>query len=347
MSPGYNHEAIFSSAGSIVWVIDIQDENIHSIHKLVSTALWLMNNYPRINFEVFVHKTDGLSDEYKNNTFRDVRQNIQDELNDRGYGNRGLTFHQTSIYDASIHEAISKVVQRLLPQLPAIETLLTKLCSKCNMQKVYLFDTMSRIYLATDASPTFLRDFEVCSEYVDMIVDAKNIYGWRGNGSQESGHRRRATQQSRKQLNRPGGRNVRTSRDHEDDEEYSGHSGHDQYYDDDYDDFDDDDNDGNTTIDPFRHSRVGHSDTDDYDEEESHVHAGDLAGESNGISEAVGESSITLPGSQNLYMIGREINDYLSLICIMGPGSTPDRRVLIDYNVGLAADAIKAIFKMA
>jgi hypothetical protein len=31
----------------------------------------------------------------------------------------------------------------------------------------------------------------------------------------------------------------------------------------------------------------------------------------------------------------------------MGPGSTPDRRVLIDYNVGLAADAIKAIFKMA
>jgi Ras-related GTP-binding protein C/D len=337
MSPGYNHEAIFSSAGSIVWVIDIQDENIHSIHKLVSTALWLMKNYPRINFEVFVHKTDGLSDEYKNNTFRDVRQNIQDELNDRGYGNRSLTFHQTSIYDASIHEAISKVVQRLLPQLPAIETLLTKLCSKCSMQKVYLFDTMSRIYLATDASPTFLRDFEVCSEYVDMIVDAKNIYGWRGNGSQESAYRRRGLRQPQKAPARAGRHDMHTLSDQEDDEGYN-----DRYYESN-DDFDDD---SQTKVDSFQHDRVLDSDPDFEDAEVSDNHAGELAG-TNTISEAVGESSITLPGSQNLYMIGREINDYLSLICIMGPGSTPNRRVLIDFNIGLAADAIKAIFKMA
>lgn len=242
-------------------MIDIQDENIHSINKLVATAVFLMQNYPRMHFEVFVHKTDGLSDDYKNNTFRDVRQNIQDELNDRGYGNRGLAFHQTSIYDASVHEAMSKVVQKLLPQLPAVETLLTSLCSKCSMQKIYLFDTMSRIYLATDASPTFLRDFEVCSEYVDMIVDAKGIYGWRGSALEE-----------------------------------------------------------------------GHADSRSSDAD---------------AEEAIGESSITLPGSQNLYMLGREINDYLSLICIMGQGSTPDRRVLIDYNISLAADALKEIFKIS
>lgn len=46
------------------------------------------------------------------------------------------------------------------------------------MQKAYLFDTVSKIYVATDASPTFLKDYEVCSDYVDVIVDIKALYGW-------------------------------------------------------------------------------------------------------------------------------------------------------------------------
>jgi Ras-related GTP-binding protein C/D len=103
---------------------------------------------------------------------------VQDELSDVGFGHREVAFHQTSIFDHSIYEAISKVVQRLLPQLPALEALLNRLCSTCGMQKAYLFDTVSKIYVATDASPTFLKDYEVCSDYVDVIVDIKALYGW-------------------------------------------------------------------------------------------------------------------------------------------------------------------------
>ena len=78
---------------------------------------------------------------------------------------------------------MSKVVQRLLPQLPALEELLNKLCSTCGMQKAYLFDTTSKIYVATDASPTFLKDYEVCSDYVDVVVDIKALYGWQSSSS--------------------------------------------------------------------------------------------------------------------------------------------------------------------
>lgn len=35
-----------------------------------------------------------------------------------------LSFHLTSIYDHSIFEAFSKVVQKLIPQLPVLESLL-------------------------------------------------------------------------------------------------------------------------------------------------------------------------------------------------------------------------------
>lgn len=330
---------MFGSAGSIVWVIDIQDENIHSINKLINTAVFLMENYPRIHFEVFIHKTDGLSDEYKNNTFRDVRQNIQDELNDRGHGDRGVAFHQTSIYDASIHEAMSKVVQRLLPQLPAVEALLTKLCSKCSMQKVYLFDTMSRIYLATDASPTFLRDFELCSEYVDMIVDAKNLYGWRPRFIP----RPRSAYRSRQRKFQPNS----TSASSDGDEDVASNDSlmqgsgeqrgqHQQSY-------------GDRASDDEAYSHDDEADVAAGDGLESPVdsgHGDEEESDSLDASSAVGESSITLPGSQNLYMLGREINDYLSLICIMGQGSTPDRRVLIDYNISVAAEAIREIFRI-
>ena len=183
-SPDVERDTIFSSAGAVIWVLDMQDEYYASIEELVRTAVFLLETYPRVHFEVFIHKTDGLSDEYKRETFRDVRQRVQDELADAGYIERGVAFYQTSIFDHSIYEAMSRVVQKLLPQLPAMEALLNRLCSSCRIQKAYLFDTASKIYLATDASPSFLRDYEVCADYVDAVIDIKQIYGWRPRSEQ-------------------------------------------------------------------------------------------------------------------------------------------------------------------
>jgi len=40
-----------------------------------------------------------------------------------------MSFYLTSIYDHSIYEAFSKVIQKLIPQLPTLENLLNILCS--------------------------------------------------------------------------------------------------------------------------------------------------------------------------------------------------------------------------
>jgi Ras-related GTP-binding protein C/D len=180
LSPDYDHAPIFSTAGAVVWIIDSQDEYLTSINELLRTAVFLTENYPRVNLEVFIHKTDGLSEEYKYDTFREVRQRVQDELADYGYGHRSISYYLTSIFDHSIGEAISKVIQKLLPQLPYMERLLTRLCATCRIQKAYVFDTISRIYVATDVSPTFLKDYVACFDYVDAIVDIKQLYGWHG-----------------------------------------------------------------------------------------------------------------------------------------------------------------------
>ncbi|KAF2266414.1 hypothetical protein CC78DRAFT_531534 [Lojkania enalia] len=176
--PAFDVDNIFEEIGALIWVIDAQDEYLDAIMRLNTTILNLQQSYPNINVEVFVHKVDGLSEDYKSDTFRDIIQRVQDELSDAGYENAPVSFYQTSIYDHSIFEAFSKVIQKLIPQLPTLEALLNSLCSTCHIEKAYLFDIMSKIYIATDTSPTDIGSYEICSDYIDVVIDVSEIYGW-------------------------------------------------------------------------------------------------------------------------------------------------------------------------
>lgn len=173
---------IFSEIGAVIWVIDAQDEYMDAISRLNTTIENLASSHPRINIEVFVHKVDGLSDDYRTDTFRDIVQRVQDELSDRGLESAPVSFHQTSIYDHSIFEAFSKVIQKLIPELSTLEALLNSLCTSCRIEKAYLFDVLSKIYIATDTSPTDIGTYELCSDFIDVVVDLSEIYGWDRDG---------------------------------------------------------------------------------------------------------------------------------------------------------------------
>lgn len=70
-------------------------------------------------------------------TQRDIQQTTTDELADAGLENVQLAFYLTSIYDHSIFEAFSKVIQKLIPQLPTLENLLNILCAVSPFQLWY------------------------------------------------------------------------------------------------------------------------------------------------------------------------------------------------------------------
>ena len=171
-------DAIFAPVGAIIFIIDAQDEYFDAIERLITTIIFVQQTYPSIHVEVFVHKIDGLSEDFRSDIFRDIQQHVQDELTDRNHENVDVAFHQTSIYDHSIFEAISKVVQKLIVQLPALESLLNTLCSASRIEKAYLFDVLSKIYIASDTSAGDLTAYETCSDYIDVIVDVSEIYGW-------------------------------------------------------------------------------------------------------------------------------------------------------------------------
>merc|ERR1711981_216879 len=80
-------------------------------------------------------------------------------------------------YDHTIFEAFSKVVQRLIPQQPVLEQGLDLLITNSRMEKAFLFDVVSKVYIASDPQPVDLQSYELCSDMIDVVIDVSCIYG--------------------------------------------------------------------------------------------------------------------------------------------------------------------------
>ena len=92
--------------------------------------------------------------------------------------NVSLSFQLTSIYDHTIYEALSKVIQKLLPQVSFISQMIDSLITNCKIEKAFLFDVISKVYIATDSNPVEMKHYEICSELIDVLIDVSCIYGY-------------------------------------------------------------------------------------------------------------------------------------------------------------------------
>eukprot|EP00455_Lapot_gusevi_P054444 TRINITY_DN872_c0_g1_i1.p1 TRINITY_DN872_c0_g1~~TRINITY_DN872_c0_g1_i1.p1 ORF type:complete len:388 (-),score=127.67 TRINITY_DN872_c0_g1_i1:21-1130(-) len=176
----HDPEVLFRKCSAIVFVIDAQDEPYsEALTYLLRTASQAYRINPNLFFEVLIHKVDGdsyLHDDHKVDCQRDIQQQLQEELYDDGL-ELPLSYYLTSIYDHSIFEALSKIVQKLIPQHPFLENLLDSLIASCIIEKAFLFDVVSKIYLATDSTPVDMQTYQLCSDMIDVVVDVSCIYG--------------------------------------------------------------------------------------------------------------------------------------------------------------------------
>uniref|UniRef100_A0AC34RSX1 GTP-binding protein n=1 Tax=Panagrolaimus sp. JU765 TaxID=591449 RepID=A0AC34RSX1_9BILA len=190
-----NPKTIFKQCGALLFVIDAQAEINDALKKMSHSIVRAYNINKNIRFEVFIHKVDGLSEETRMGTYRKIFQKVQDDLADHALETIYITYHMTSIYDHSIFEAFSKVIQKLVRQLPVLTKLLdifnkklvrqlpvlTKLLDifnkASNVDKSFLFDVASKIYIATDSTPVDLPTYELCCDMIDVTTDLSLIYG--------------------------------------------------------------------------------------------------------------------------------------------------------------------------
>lgn len=178
----FDSEAIFGGTGALVFVIDAQDDYEDALARLHRTTLQAIKINPNISLEVFIHKCDGLSHENRIDVQREIQTQVAEDLEAEGL-DVNLSYHTTSIYDHSIYEAFSKVIQKLIPQLPTLENLLDSLVATCRIDKAFLVDVVSKIYIATDSAPVDMPTYELCSDMIDVVIDVSCIYGMPADGT--------------------------------------------------------------------------------------------------------------------------------------------------------------------
>jgi Ras-related GTP-binding protein C/D len=44
------------------------------------------------------------------------------------------------------------------------------------MEKAFLFEVVSKLYIATDSAPVDIANFAICSEMIDVFIDISYIY---------------------------------------------------------------------------------------------------------------------------------------------------------------------------
>ncbi|KAJ3781957.1 Gtr1/RagA G protein conserved region-domain-containing protein [Lentinula aff. detonsa] len=195
--------SIFST---LVFVIDIRDLYNQPISRLVEFIIAAYHHNPSLNLEIFVHKAEKLQEDEKIENFRQINERVMDRLMDvspslpnlpNSSSNSSLNtpnssgtqmnssnhlnwqdfieqqllmnFYLTSIFDHSLHQAFSKVLQRLTDSLPYLEDLLNIYCANSQASKVFLFDAPSRLYVTSDASPVDVATYNLCCDNLAMI----------------------------------------------------------------------------------------------------------------------------------------------------------------------------------
>lgn len=170
----------FANCQSLIIVIDsssseeISPAAISLAKRVIARANKVKQN---IHLHIFLNKVDA--------NFRFDPDSVQAETNKAKFmeavlasidDSGNISAHCTSIFDNSIHEAFSKVIQKPLLANGKIEQILDVIVTSCRLEKAVLFDLVSKLTLGSDSSQIESNTFALMQDLLDVIADMIGIY---------------------------------------------------------------------------------------------------------------------------------------------------------------------------
>ncbi|KAJ2447934.1 GTP-binding protein gtr2, partial [Coemansia sp. RSA 2424] len=156
---------------SLVYVIDSQGDVQTALSSLFSIIRTAQSVNPDIPINIFINKVDGLSEELRQDIQQDIQNRVMKNMTYESMNSTFVQFFLTTIFDESIREALSRVIRRLVPKYSSLENIMNSFCSKSSLDKVFLFDIATKVYLATDSSPTDSQTYMFSCQTLDTIEE--------------------------------------------------------------------------------------------------------------------------------------------------------------------------------
>jgi Ras-related GTP-binding protein C/D len=189
----YDVNQLLENCGAIVYVLDCRELIDDARARLLDTISAAYRYNPELCVEVFIHKVDALSEDHQADLLASLQRRVEEEAKQRleNVQPLRLNFNLTSIYDHSVFQAFSLVVQKLIKsKTPYITELLQMLNSNSNIDLAYLFLSYSKIYVAVDERNRLKsRTYDLCSDAIEVVVKMSRIYARRRDGSGSNAQR--------------------------------------------------------------------------------------------------------------------------------------------------------------
>ena len=174
-------EQSYEGVRSVIFVIDLLGDYVEAMSALCKLVERVRRQGQDPCFDVFLHKADGLTPKERATVSAEISKQVGDELGELfSDGARPcVNFYLTSLYDHSILHAISRVVQRHMDESGSLAALLDTFCQETGADRCFLFDQLSKIYLAADSSSPEAADtavHDLCNDAIDVVEDVAMIY---------------------------------------------------------------------------------------------------------------------------------------------------------------------------
>ena len=167
------------NAHILLYVLDAKDEPYNrTLEKFLTLESEVYEMNPYCCFALLIHKLDGemfATDESKLCVFNEVSELVRLNSSERSIPTAEI--HMTSILDLSIYVSLSKILQKCTPMLAPLQDLLDLFISECVVDKVYIIDIVSKLFIATDSTPVDFLSYDLCCQMIGVTLGISTLYG--------------------------------------------------------------------------------------------------------------------------------------------------------------------------
>ena len=168
----------------LIFVIDYKKYNLSTKDQtdyFKNNILPIINKYKAISLYIFIHNIDNYN---TNSIFQtqyndDIQNSIiktYSEYNKINIDEFKKNFFKTSIYNSTLYEAFSSILQNTLIQNRNLSILVDEVCKNSFIDNAYLFDINNKFCLAYYSSLKKVNMFDICLSMIDFALNMCNIY---------------------------------------------------------------------------------------------------------------------------------------------------------------------------